>query len=165
MTSKDLIKIARSAKAHGGYSIRQPKLHVGPIHSSVAGRTDHLPMTVPSGSYVLPADFVSGFSGNTMNGFKVVKHIFGGTPYGGGKLPYGGQGGPYGMSTGGDAEGDDAGVPIIAAGGEYVLTPEEVRWAGDGDLDRGHKVLDDWVVRGRQGNIKTLQKLPPPKTN
>ena len=34
------------------------KLHVGPIHSPVAGRTDHLPMHVPSGAYVIPADIV-----------------------------------------------------------------------------------------------------------
>jgi len=32
------------------------KLHTGPIHSPVAGRTDHLPMHVPAGSYVIPAD-------------------------------------------------------------------------------------------------------------
>ena len=122
-------------------------------------------MTVPNGSFVLPADFVSGFSGNTLNGFKIIKRIFGGVPYGGGSTPYGGRGGPYGMASGGDAESEDSGVPIVAAGGEYVLSPQEVMWAGDGDLDRGHKVLDDWVVQGRKANIKTLQKLPPPRKN
>ena len=51
--------------------------HTGPIHSSVAGRTDHLPMKVPSGAYVLPADIVSALGeGNTMAGFKVIKSIF-----------------------------------------------------------------------------------------
>ena len=45
--------------------------HTGPIHSSVAGRTDHLPMHVPSAAYVLPAGFRerSLAEGNTMAGF------------------------------------------------------------------------------------------------
>ena len=37
----------------------QHKIHEGPIHSPVAGRTDHLPMNVSSGSYVIPADIIS----------------------------------------------------------------------------------------------------------
>ena len=35
---------ARKPRAAGG------KVHTGPIHSAVAGRTDHLPMHVPSGA-------------------------------------------------------------------------------------------------------------------
>src|ERR1700677_5287266 len=55
--------------------------HTGPIHSMVAGRTDHLPMHVPSGSYVLPADIVSGAGeGNTMAGVAHARIVFGGTP-------------------------------------------------------------------------------------
>ena len=53
--------------------------------------------------------------------------------------------------------------PIVAAGGEYVLSPDEVRKAGDGDLDTGHRVLDDWVKQMRAKTIKTLQNLPGPK--
>jgi len=159
--------------ATGGLHVHKPhaphlggKLHVGPIHSSVAGRTDHLPMHVPSGSYVIPAGIISAMGeGNTMAGFKHMKRIFGGTPYGGGSAPYGQSGGPYGAemphrATGGAADG---GVPIVAAGGEYVLSPEQVTEAGDGDMDRGHLVLDEWVKRMRKKTIKTLQKLPGPK--
>ena len=52
--------------------MRKTGVHVGPIHSAVAGRTDHLPMHVPSGAYVLPADIVSAMGeGNTAAGFKV----------------------------------------------------------------------------------------------
>ena len=141
------------------------KLHTGAIHSSVAGRTDHLPMHVPSGSYVLPADIVSAHgAGNTIAGFKVMRRVFGGTPYGGGKGMYGQGSGPYGehLATGGIADGDP-GVPIVAAGGEYVLSPDEVLRAGDGDLDMGHRVLDEFVKRSRAETIGTLEKLPGPR--
>lgn len=135
--------------------------HTGPIHSSVAGRTDHLPMHVPSGAYVLPADIISGAGeGNTMAGFAHARRVFGGTPRGGGSQPYDHEGGPYGMARGGEAA---AGVPIVAAGGEYVVHPDHVRHVGDGDLDTGHKVLDEFVKRQRKELVKTLKKLPGPK--
>jgi hypothetical protein len=175
--------------AKGGLRMPKPKmprmggvtkLHTGPIHSSVAGRTDHLPMHVPSGSYVIPADIISAMGeGNTMAGFKQMKRIFGGTPYGGGKQPYNVSGGPYGMSSAmpygqgagpyggelpGKAEGGETdSVPIVAAGGEYVLSPEEVRMVGKGDLEVGHRVLDEFVKRFRKETINTLKKLPGPK--
>jgi hypothetical protein len=81
----------RTARATGG------KVHQGAIHSAVAGRTDHLPMHVASGSYVIPADIISAMGeGNSMAGFKVAKSIFSrdnedpteGTPYGEAGLPY-----------------------------------------------------------------------------
>lgn len=140
-------------------------VHSGPIHSTVAGRTDHLPMHVESGSYVLPADILSGApgaEGNTMAGFAHARRVFGGTPRGGGSQPYNHEGGPYGMKKGGDASGPGT-VPIVAAGGEYVVHPEAVKEIGGGDLDMGHKVLDEFVKRVRADLIKTLKKLPPPK--
>src|ERR1700722_15727776 len=99
------------------------KLHTGPLHSTVAGRTDHLPSNVPNGSYVLPADIVSAMGeGNTMAGFKVAKRMFegakrhfSGTPYAGDNGPYGQSGGPYGMADGGKTDG----VPVAVAGGEH----------------------------------------------
>ncbi len=124
------------------------KLHLGPIHSPVAGRTDHLPMHVPSGAYVLPADIVSSLGeGNTMAGFRAVKLMFKDAP------------------QGGYAEGGNVGnpVPIVAAGGEYVLSPDEVMWAGGGNLDVGHKALDEWVKATRKELIQTLKELPGPK--
>lgn len=322
----------RTARAHGG------KVHKGAIHSSVAGRTDHLPMHVASGSYVIPADIISAMGeGNSMAGFKVAKSIFSrdngdvtqGSPYGEAGLPYGmdaphkaggggadaGQaanrapshspnppsrpsgvsapaggglapshspspqsrstnreytglwdringggpgaglfsgnntaagtgreytglwdringggpgagytgladmfngggpgasssdassgsarepsfwnkaapiigtmvagpiGGLIGMGIKRDDKGESGfsrmgenlgfasggateGVPIIAAGGEYVIPPEDVVHIGGGDLDHGHKVLDAFVKKMRQKTIKTLQSLPGPK--
>lgn len=163
---ENALSIARKSRADGGsLHIKKPhapKIHTGPIHSSVAGRTDHLPMHVPSGSYVLPADIVSASGeGNTIAGFKHARRVFGGNPYGGsGTTPYAQGSGPYGMAKGGAADG---GVPIVAAGGEYVVHPDSVREVGGGDLDTGHRVLDEFVKRIRAELVKTLKSLPGPK--
>jgi hypothetical protein len=316
----------RTARAHGG------KVHKGPIHSSVAGRTDHLPMHVASGSYVIPADIISAMGeGNSMAGFKVAQNIFSrhhvtpditnGMPYGAHGMPYsratggrtgytggggadsgvaatgmssnghtasynanqaasamyaaqdnakdgtpipanlqaylpGGSNAGYSQNYGGGSNASSAntslphtglfsnlfgggnrssgvmpapssgsapttgnqpswlnknaaligtivagplggiigaglhkndqgqtgfqklgenlgfadggatnGVPIVAAGGEYVIPPEDVVHIGGGDLDHGHKVLDAFVKKMRQKTIKTLQGLPGPKKN
>lgn len=176
---KAAVDVARRAKAHGG-GFKPHKFHSGPIHSSVAGRTDHLPLTVESGSYVLPADVVGGMGeGNSIAGFKHLRRMFGGTPYGGGKTPYGQSGGPYGggkapygqsggpygshLATGGEADSDDPGVPIVAAGGEYVLSPHQVMFAGNGDLTAGHRALDDFVKTMRAKIVKTMDNLPGPR--
>lgn len=318
------LNIAREHRAHGGLNmlhvphtrpkkIRPPHSlhfvhqHTGPIHSSVAGRTDHLPIHVPSGAYVIPADIVSGMGeGNTIAGFKHMRRMFGGLPrgagdeaygqsggpYGKADAPYAHKGGPYGLATGGAIKhraagvlfvspedkilllrragkdhvgewalpgggiekgesseeaarreveeetghkfdehmtaatrskkdgvdfttfmvhaepfqpklndehdghqwvsrkdalkenlhpgvkatletlngppskaggGSASGVPIVAAGGEYVLHPDQVRDAGGGDLDTGHRVLDEFVKRMRAELVKTLKNLPGPK--
>ena len=144
-------------------------LHTGPIHSPVAGRTDHLPVNVPSGAYVIPADIISGMGqGNTVAGFKQVRRIFGGVPYSGAGMPYGANSGPYGSQLPGKAEGgstDNSGapVPVVVAGGEYVLAPHEVQWAGDGDISAGHAALDEFVKRYRTKTINTLKNLPGPR--
>lgn len=130
---------------------KSPKMHVGPIHSPVAGRTDHLPMTVPSGSYVIPADIVSALGeGNTMAGFKIIQQMFKGMP------------GEQAFASGGAAS---APVEIIAAGGEYVIDPMTVNHLGGGDLEIGHSELDKFVKAMRAKTISTLKKLPPPKTD
>jgi hypothetical protein len=134
----------------------------------VSGRTDHLNMHVPNGSYVVPADVVSAHGeGSTIAGFKVMRRLFGGLPYGnraGG--PYGQGAGPYGqpLASGGPANDDAAeeGVPIVAAGGEYVIHPAAVREVGKGDLSAGHGILDEWVKRSRAELIRTLRNLPGP---
>jgi ADP-ribose pyrophosphatase YjhB (NUDIX family) len=281
----------RPKKLRPPHAFRQAlhRMHTGPIHSSVAGRTDHLPIHVPSGSYVIPADIISGMGeGNTIAGFKHARRMFGGSPYGHEGGPYGQGAGPYGMASGGairhraagilfkapddkillmrragrdhrgewglpgggiekgetpeeaarrevkeetgheyegplaaatkraregvhfttfiahaepfqpklndehDAHawvtpdqakdmnlhpgvrstlarvakatgGSASGVPIVAAGGEYVVHPDDVEEVGAGDLDRGHEVLDKFVKRMRKELIGTLKKLPGPK--
>jgi len=284
----------RKKRAEGGETVR--KFHSGPIHSSVAGRTDHLPITVESGSYVLPADCVSHLGeNNTLAGFKVLRRMFGGEPYGASSHPYGQKGGPYGAdmarATGGKVEqraagilfvspenevllmrragkdhqgewalpagglekdetpeqaarretkeeagyshtgglspfmhsvrqgvefttfkahapnkfkptlneehddakwvepseaeklplhpgvrtaieklrrgkahgGASSGVPIVAAGGEWVITPQQVEHIGGGDMDAGNRTLDKFVLHIRKEHIGKLERLSPPR--
>ena len=122
------------------------RVHVGPIHSPVAGRTDHLPMHVASGSYVIPADIISAMGeGNTMAGFKVARNIFS-TPFYGKGMPYQAEGLPYGAPAPHKADGGSTGtVPIVAAGGEYVISPQDVTHLGNGSLDDVHRILDSFV--------------------
>lgn len=125
------------------------KLHTGAIKAAVAGRTDHLPMHVPSGSYVIPADIVSAIGeGNTEHGFDIIDYMV-----------------KQRMASGGSASEASTANPvaIIAAGGEYVIPPEAVVGFGGGDLDAGHKALDEWVKSERATTIETLKKLAPPK--
>lgn len=143
----------QAAKAAGG-DIEEPsatpttdKTHVGPIHSPVAGRTDHLPMHVPSGAYVIPADIISALGeGNTMAGFRVAKEIFGDE-----------------VAQGNVGSSSDEPVPIIAAGGEYVIHPNNVSALAGGDLDSGHKILDAFVKQMRAKTVDTLKNLPGPQ--
>lgn len=151
------------ALAKGGVPKPKKAVHTGAIHSAVAGRTDHLPMHVPGGSYVIPADIISAMGeGNTMAGFKAAKDIFSlkgiyGQPSG---KPYGGNGLPYGATTPHKAAG--GAVPIVAAGGEYVISPEEVAQVGNGSLEDGHVILDHFVRKMRARTIDTLKRLPGP---
>ncbi len=126
--------VKRKNKADGG------PVHVGPIHSAVGGRTDHLAMKVPEGSYVIPADIVSALGqGNTLNGQQVLQRVF----------PEGGK----------PKKGN---VPIMAAGGEHVIHPDAVKRLGRGDINQGHALLDRWVVDQRKKNVNTLKTLPGP---
>ena len=149
---------------------RSKRANGGLIHSDVPGRTDKHKMNLKSGSYVIPADIVSGMGqGNTMAGKNALDQIFKSGPYGL-KLPKHtkaksslkfpkikrAEGGLAGFSEAVEE------VPVIAAGGEYILTPEDVRKYGGGDLDRGHKLLDQFVLNKRKELIETLKKLPPP---
>jgi hypothetical protein len=98
----------RTARARGG------KVHKGAIHSSVAGRTDHLPMHVASGSYVIPADIISAMGeGNSMAGFKIAKDIFSVKNITKG-MPYGAKGLPYGVSAPRKAGGGGADAGMAA---------------------------------------------------
>ena len=134
------LNMARQSKAKGGEI--DAKIHVGPIHSNVAGRTDHLPIGVPSGAYVIPADIISGFGeGNTMSGFQIANNVFGRQ----------------------ENSPDHTRVEIVAAGGEYVITPENVTRIGGGNIEEGHNVLDDFVKEYRAKLVDTLKKLPGPK--
>ena len=163
------LSTARKAKAGGGSflgntpGVSMEKVHVGPIRSPVAGRTDHLPMHVHSGSYVIPADIISAMGeGNTEAGFKVANTIF--TPVPG---IAGTPGADAQLGLPGKAEGGPISppVPIVAAGGEYVIHPDDVTRIGGGNIDLGHKELDSFVNKMRAKTVQTLRNLPGPKKN
>lgn len=161
--------------------------HGGLISSSGAGRTDRLPLAVAAESHVLPSDVVSGTgSGNTLAGARILMAAMRTGPYGT-TLPHEVQGhtiprppsppaGEIGQLAKGGASHK---VGILAAGGELVVPPEDwlahdpddnklywhrgVRSLGGGDLNKGHRVLDDMIRRVREFNIKFLKTAPPPK--
>jgi len=141
------LSTARRSRASGG---ADRKVFHGPIVTPIPGRTDRLPIHVYSGSYVIPADIVSGLGeGNTLAGYESIKRMFGHHL----KAKYGLRGSYH--------ENRDV-VPVIVAGGEYILTPEEVEAAGDGNLDNGHAVLDAFVKSQRRKLRQKLAKLPGP---
>lgn len=173
---------ARGGPGSAPWNVRQsshPKQPAGMIKSDIPGRTDKLNMSVPSGSFIMPADIPSALGeGNTMSGEKILGAMFKSGPYGppstqsiSGKLPKAKSGmsripkmGPLRKTKFADG-GETTDVPIVAAGGEYILYPEQVREAGHGDLEAGHKVLNNLVLNIRKRNIRTLSKLKPPKMN
>ncbi len=154
-------------------SVKAP-FHVGAIHSAVPGRTDHHSMSVPAGSYVFPADHVNSLGqGNSVAGLAKLNARFP-SPH----MPHG-HGPPQPKMAGlGAAAGGVRGglgrelmdhfsrstepVPIMAAGGEFVVHPHHVLKLGGGDIKRGHEILDKEVLEQRKRHIKTLRKLPPP---
>lgn len=144
------LNTARKA-AEGGPMEDHPKVFHGALKAPIPGRTDRLPIHVHSGSYVIPADIVSGLAeGNTEAGYEVIQKMIE-DAMAKNKTP--------------PAPRDEevpSTVAAIVAGGEYILTPDEVRAFGDGDLDAGHAALDAFVKSQRKQNIKTLRKLPGP---
>jgi len=220
----------------------------GLIDSHIPGRTDKIPMRVPPGSYVLPADIPSALGeGNTKAGSEILKKMFTHSAYGlpppnihgrafqyphqlhfshvpiphqkarggkvepatvlpanhqlGMKVPKGGSmcanckylassttcgnqgfvkwhGKPelpepaneyccdlyeHGKTEKKADGGKTDHVPIIAAGGEFIIHPDVVKAIGGGDMKQGHKTLDKFVINTRKHHIETLKKLKPPK--
>jgi hypothetical protein len=141
----------------------------GLIASPVGGRTDHLPMHVGSGSYVLPADIVSGAGqGNTLAGAHVMDQMMAAGPYGTKlpalklhanlpKPPH-----PPRLARGGDVPGPGR-VPVIVAGGEYLCSPADVAHLVEGgDVKKGHAMLDEAVKRWRKQIVRHTNALPGP---
>lgn len=169
--------VAKPAYADGGTV-------TGALLGTDGGRTDTLPIKVPPGSFVVPADVVSGLpsaQGNSLAGHNALNKLFASLPLSPDEAPYGaappnlprGQTMPglhreqrhllQGVAPskrGGVAKGPHEGVDILAAAGEHVIKPEDVKRLGRGSLERGHKILDQFVDWVRSENIKTLKKLP-----
>jgi len=146
----------------------------GFLAGSTAGRADSIKTQAPSGAFVLPADVVAGLGeGNSLAGARVVQDMLSTGPHGT-PMPRGG-----GRNTipkppplndlrqfeakGGGVQ-DDGGdtTPVALSHGEIVLTPQQVLALGGGDIRRGHRILEHFVMHVRKKNIETLKKLPAP---
>ncbi len=152
----------------------------GYIHMPGPGRTDNVPMVVAADSHVIPADVVAGLGeGNGLAGAHSLDMAMHTGP-GGVRLPSG----PHRdtiprppavpqLARGGDLQWQGhsirtakptlrTGRKCIVAGGEYIIPPAEVAAIGRGDLKRGHRIIDDWIMSRRKKDIHTLRHLPGP---
>lgn len=152
-----------------GYSAKIPPASPtsGLIASTVPGRTDRHAMRVRPGSFIVPADIVSGVGqGNTLAGAKLLGEALKTGPYGS-KLPKPVRGGiglprPPRLARF-DAGGTVPETDILTAGGEMVIDPEQVAALGEGDIKLGTKHLHNMVASLRKQIIAEMQKLPGTK--
>jgi hypothetical protein len=129
----------------------------GLVASSVPGRTDRHNVDLPAGSYVLPADVVSGLGeGNSMAGAGLIDKMLASGPWGSKITPirapntiphapsaYQSAEGNYQMhnmvansqladggSSGGQAKASEPNkkVPAVIAGGEFVIPPKMIAY-------------------------------------
>lgn len=138
----------------------------GFLNSSVAGRTDRLPVAVAADSYVLPADVVSGLGqGNSLAGANILNQALRTGPYGTNIQHYSGHlSAPHAPAMPQSKKGGTTHhMPIIVAGGEFIVPPEVVERIGGGNKTKGHRLLDEMVKRIRAHTVKTISKLPKPK--
>jgi hypothetical protein len=92
----------------------------GMLNSSIPGRTDKLPISVKAGSYVIPSDTVSALGeGNSLGGKAVLNRL----------LASYAQNAPLS-----DQAASQVAIPIVAAGGEFVVPPEIVTAIGAGSF-------------------------------
>jgi len=116
---------------------------VGPVVGDTGGRSDELPVSVPPGSHVIPADVVAALGeANTLAGMRALESRFPKSA-----MPR--------RATGGE-------IPVLISDGEFVISPDEVAEMGGGDPEKGHKILDNLILSIRKQHIKTLQSLPGP---
>jgi hypothetical protein len=54
-------------------------------------------------------------------------------------------------------------VPIVVAGGEHIIWPQSII-KKFGSLDKGHKILDAFVLKTRKNTVDEMKKLKGPKT-
>lgn len=116
----------------------------GPIKGPTPGRADQVPVDVPSGSYVIPADVVSALGeGNSEAGHKLLEGIGRSKKFK--RIPS-----PRKMAAGGI-------VPIAASDGEHILDADQVEALG------GPDGCDAFVKTVRAQYRDHLGRLPGPR--
>jgi hypothetical protein len=120
----------------------------GLVKGLTGGRADAVHTSVPRGSYVMPADVVSGMGGgNTLAGGKYMTGVLKSLP----KLP--------GFKNGGSVQP----VKVRLSAGEYVVHPAHAAALGAGSLPLGHMILDQIVRTIRQRVAQQALTAAPPK--
>jgi hypothetical protein len=157
------------------YSADKPA--AGYLSGSTPGRADAIKTQAPGGSYVVPADVIAGLGdGNSLAGARVMDAIVQSGPHGipqermgrgagppRAPAPYREQQAAGGVTRrAGGVSGQGEGTPVALSHGEYVVHPEHVVRIGGGNLRRGHRILDQFVIHMRKHQIKTLKSLPGP---
>lgn len=128
----------------------------GLLASPIAGRTDQLAISPAAGSYVIPADVISGLGeGNTLAGANVMQHILETGPHGT-KLPpqHGGKGPPRPPPAYREGQGDDGmaaggGLPAMARGGGMMPRFADGGAPGGDDPDDDFSTISNLPVGQR----------------
>lgn len=138
-------KFARGGRVKRKALAKAARLTLGGVRGKTGGRADKLPVDVPAGAYVIPADVVAALGdGNTEAGMARLDKQFSAA---------------RGYAAGGRAEA----VPIQISDGEFVVSPAAVAALGGGDEGYGHEVLDEFVTQTRAAYADHLQNLPGPQ--
>jgi hypothetical protein len=101
---------------------------------------------VKSGSYVVPADAVAAAGqGNTLAGAKKLESIPG-----------------KDQKKGDSEEAEGEGVDVGLSGGEFVVTPEQLKAIGGGDIEKGRLAMNIFVHLMRAQMMKQMESMPAP---
>ena len=121
----------------------RPYFHEGLIRGRTPGRADKVHIQVIDGSYVVPADCVSGLGdGNTEAGASRLHTLF---------------------VVEGDLPQPIVVVDVKVAAGEWVCRPDRLIIKFKGTLAEALDRMDEWVIEQRREHIKALTELPPPQ--
>lgn len=141
----DTVKAPRAARRVG---------RMGLVHATSPGRADLVGTKLPRGSYVLPADVVSGVGeGNTMAGAKLLGMSL---P----ELAKAAAAGSVHLAGGGRV--DEEELDVRLSGGEFLVAPEQVRFIGGGDAEAGAAALDRLVAAVRGAVVEHSVTSPGP---
>jgi hypothetical protein len=147
----------------------------GLLLGSTMGRADAVKTSSPSGSYILPAEMVSGLGeGNGLAGARLIQEMTSTGPFGT-SLPRmtHGRGPPSpphvqaatNAKGGGVQNGPEERTPVALSHMEYKLTPRDCivmvsKMVGHPvPLDYAHRVLDKWVKFEHKRHAEKLAKL------
>jgi hypothetical protein len=150
---------------------------VGALKGKGKGRADDIKISARPGSHVIPADVVSAMGGgNSIAGHDILGQMFPKSikP----RLQKGAMGqskkvpnvsptkiqsvNMFGGRSTGKMFSDGGSVPIAVSDGEFIISPEDVKDVGEGNIDAGHKVLNDFIIRVRASTVDQLKQMENP---